>query len=94
LTNYITLVSGFTANFGGTELLRPIEDILNVPLKDESTMRYVYVLTDGGISDTDQLITVVKNSPHLNKTVISTIGIGSGASSELVIKLAQAGGGM
>lgn len=52
------------------------------------------MLTDGGVSNTDQLIQSVKESPHLARIVLSAIGIGSGASSELVTRLAQAGGGM
>lgn len=52
------------------------------------------MLTDGAISDTDDLINTVQRSPHLRQIVLSAIGIGSGASSELVTRLAQAGGGM
>lgn len=40
------------------------------------------------------MVNLVKNSPAINQTTLSTIGIGSGASSDLVNRLASAGNGM
>lgn len=70
-----------------------MRSIMQVPLKDAYTSRCVYVLTDGGISNTDS-VSEVARSPQRAQSTISTIGIGSGASTELVTRLAQAGGGV
>lgn len=63
-------------------------------MKDSNTLRYVYVLTDGGVSNTIDLVNMVKNSKGMSRTIINTLGIGRGASSQLVTQLANAGGGI
>ncbi|EGC39827.1 hypothetical protein DICPUDRAFT_147402 [Dictyostelium purpureum] len=75
------------ANLGGTELLPPIKDILKTEY-DPEYPRQVFILTDGEVSERDELIEYV--AKESNTTRIFTFGIGSGVDKELVIGLSKA----
>eukprot|EP01133_Synstelium_polycarpum_P016972 gene16972-20196_t len=81
---YITKID---ANLGGTELLPPIRHILSQTY-DPQYPRQVFILTDGEISERDQLIDYV--AKEANTTRIFTFGIGSGVDRELVVGLSKA----
>jgi hypothetical protein len=45
------LLATFDADMGGTEILRPLKDILKCQL-DKSLPRQIYLLTDGAVANT------------------------------------------
>lgn len=83
-------VSKINADLNGTDLLPPLQSILSVTAS-ERFPRQLILLTDGGISNTEETINYVRN--HSNTTRIFTFGIGSGVSVELVKGLADASRG-
>ncbi|GAM27202.1 hypothetical protein SAMD00019534_103770 [Acytostelium subglobosum LB1] len=81
---YITQID---ANLGGTELLPPIQAILKNEY-DPQYPRQVFILTDGEVSQRDELIDFV--GKEANTTRIFTLGIGGGVDRELVTGLSMA----
>jgi len=78
------------ANLGGTELLQPLTQMFSwaVPAGFE---RRIVLLTDGQVSNTEKVISLVRQ--HADDASMYTIGIGSGVSHHLVNGLADAGNG-
>ena len=75
---------------GGTELFAPLNDIYKLPATKDFN-RQIFVLTDGAIFDTDVVINLIRENKK--STRVHMIGIGNGASSELIKGGAQAGDG-
>lgn len=86
-------VSGFSANYGGTEMLRPLEDIFKRRYKDMDLE--VFLLTDGEIWNQGDLFRMMNKYVGESKGAIRvfTLGIGSGASHSLIEGVARAGNG-
>jgi len=82
--------STFGANYGGTEMLRPVKAVLDQRYKDLPLE--VMLLTDGEIWNQDTLFEVV-NKASVKNARFFTLGIGSSASSSLVEGIARAGRG-
>ena len=79
-----------TANLGGTDLLPPFNHIYQQKLIP-GTPRNIFVLTDGGVGNTqDVKSTVQRNS---NSTRVFSFGIGCGVSEALVKGIADLGKG-
>ena len=79
-----------TANFGGTEVYRPLEAIFN----EKSISGYpkqIFLLTDGDVSNDHSVIKLVKD--HCTKARVFSLGLGSSASRHLVKGVARAGNG-
>jgi hypothetical protein len=72
------------ADMGGTEILAPIQYVLG-SLKPE----IVFLLTDGAVSNTQEVLETARRY----SSRISTLGIGNGASVDLVRGLAELTGG-
>eukprot|EP00741_Cyanophora_paradoxa_P006049 tig00000981_g5867.t1 len=83
-------VSQIQADLGGTELLLPLEAVFAGP-PDPLFPRQVFILTDGEVSNTEQVIRLVRR--HAAEARVFSVGIGSGASEHLVRGVARAGGG-
>jgi hypothetical protein len=86
------LVSSFDADFGGTEILQPINSVMERP-KEEGSLRTVIILTDGDVGNTRETIQACRKLRLMQGTKILTVGIGSGASAQLVRGMAEAGDG-
>jgi len=79
-------VVGMQANLGGTEILTPLQKLL----EEKTTIpRRIFVLTDGAVSNSHQCIKVVKKNNTRNR--VFTLGIGAGADRHLVKGMARAG---
>ena len=79
-----------TANFGGTEVYRPLEAIF----KETSISghhKQIFLLTDGDVSNDHSVIKLVKD--HCMKARVFSLGLGSSASQHLVKGVARAGNG-
>ncbi|KAJ3436719.1 von willebrand factor a domain-containing protein 5a [Anaeramoeba flamelloides] len=78
------------ADFGGTEILSPLEAIFKKPLIPGYS-RQIFLLTDGEVYNVQHIIDRVRRQRA--STRIFTFGIGHGASRALVEGIAQAGEG-
>eukprot|EP01017_Pseudomicrothorax_dubius_P012431 TRINITY_DN1513_c0_g1_i4.p1 TRINITY_DN1513_c0_g1~~TRINITY_DN1513_c0_g1_i4.p1 ORF type:complete len:717 (+),score=111.83 TRINITY_DN1513_c0_g1_i4:68-2218(+) len=76
---------------GGTEIYDPIKYVLDTKQVNSDYPRYIFLMTDGDVSNTDQILSFV--SGNLGSTKISALGIGSGASTYLVKSIAKVGKG-
>jgi hypothetical protein len=85
-------VEGLRADLGGTELLAPLEAIFASAVISGYT-RQVFVLTDGEVSNTAALIAAVARGHAHTHTRVFALGLGHGASRELVSGIARAGKG-
>lgn len=71
----------FSADFGGTEIYTPLQYVLGLSLI-KNYPRHVFLLTDGGVSDTKSVIKLVENKSSTAR--VHTIGIGHGVSEALI----------
>ena len=79
-----------TANFGGTEVYRPLEAIFN-ETSISGYSKQIFLLTDGDVSNDHSVIKLVKD--HCTKARVFSLGLGSSASRHLVKGVARAGNG-
>eukprot|EP00586_Coscinodiscus_wailesii_P000543 CAMPEP_0172479762 /NCGR_PEP_ID=MMETSP1066-20121228/4557_1 /TAXON_ID=671091 /ORGANISM="Coscinodiscus wailesii, Strain CCMP2513" /LENGTH=695 /DNA_ID=CAMNT_0013240519 /DNA_START=67 /DNA_END=2154 /DNA_ORIENTATION=+ len=89
----VQYVQNMDADFGGTEILKPLQHILRVknPKHDQRTL---FVLTDGQVSNTQDVIQyVTDNAARASNTRVFSLGIGEHVSALLVRGLARAGRG-
>ncbi|OIW30703.1 hypothetical protein CONLIGDRAFT_613917 [Coniochaeta ligniaria NRRL 30616] len=86
-------VDGFAANYGGTEMYRPLEDVIGKRHKDMDLE--VFLLTDGEVWNQENLINLINKSVDESKGSIRvfTLGIGDDVSHALIEGLARAGNG-
>ena len=80
----------FTADMGGTEIYECLKRTFDQPLKT-GYPRFVFLLTDGDVSNTTQVLQLIQSNSH--KAQVFSIGIGSGCSAELITKAAHYGKG-
>jgi Ca-activated chloride channel family protein len=83
-------VANLDANLGGTEMLPALTFVLE-QRGSQSMPRQVVVLTDGQVTNTDEVLALARK--HSEHARIFTFGIGAGASHHLVSGLARAGAG-
>ena len=89
-------VKSFQADFGGTEIYSPLDDIFNQinsqPKKENKT--HIYLLTDGAVHNNGPIIDLIKkNCTTENTTRLHTFGVGSGADENLIKGCAFSGMG-
>ncbi|XP_061682653.1 von Willebrand factor A domain-containing protein 5A-like isoform X3 [Syngnathoides biaculeatus] len=83
-------VEEMQANLGGTEILGPLKHIYGRP-RVPGHPRRVFVFTDGEVTNTKEVTSLVKK--HSASHRCFSFGIGQGASTALVDGLAKEGGG-
>jgi len=83
-------VSTLEADMGGTELLPALQFVVSQELV-AGLARQVLVLTDGEVTNTDEVLALVRR--HASTARFFTFGIGAGASQHLVRGIARASGG-
>ena len=78
----LTYAKQTDANMGGTELMQPLEHILTQPLAPNTVSRQLFVLTDGQVSNTEEVIRLCRD--HASTTRVFSVGIGDEVSRHLV----------
>jgi hypothetical protein len=86
-------IEGFEADFGGTEILNPLLDIINVEKEMKDFVRHVILLTDGQVSNSDEAIKVIAKMRQGNIATTHIVGIGKGVSFGMIRRGAFKGGG-
>ena len=86
----LSQIKTFRSDFEYTELERPMNYVLSQSF-DYKYPRNVFVLTDGAISNTQQVLDIIEK--HNHETRVHSFGIGSGASKYLVNEIAHSGKG-
>ena len=61
------------ADFGGTELLAPLQSIFRQKPQSSGLPRQVFILTDGSVSNTDSVISEVRKNAHCTRCVVSVL---------------------
>jgi len=76
---------------GGTEIYPPLSFILETPLLS-GLARNIFLITDGAVTNTSSVLELIKrNAESIN---CFSLGIGSGASAELITGAADLGHGV
>lgn len=88
----IAEIQTYDADMGGTEILQPVQHALNLP-RIENYQRNIFLLTDGSVSNSDQVVQAVKSACSNNRARVFSIGIGDGLSETFIRKVAEAGNG-
>lgn len=93
LANSLNLISGIRADLGGTEIDSPLTSIYynNNDKTDKNIPTYIILLTDGCVSNKEIVIDLIK--ANSDKYILSSIGIGGGVDSDLIIRCGKAGKG-
>jgi hypothetical protein len=74
---------------GGTELYAVMNDAYD-RIKQQDKPGVIIILTDGGISNVESVVKLVRSNPNVN---VFSIGIGANVSKQLVMSLAEEGHG-
>ncbi|XP_050958335.1 von Willebrand factor A domain-containing protein 5A-like isoform X2 [Labeo rohita] len=83
-------VKNMNADMGGTEILQPLKHIYSQPCYPDHP-RQLFVFTDGEVSNTKEVLDLVKS--HVYSHRCFSFGIGEGASTALVTGMAREGSG-
>ncbi|OQV13305.1 putative von Willebrand factor A domain-containing protein 5A [Hypsibius exemplaris] len=78
------------ANLGGTEILEPLKKIFSAP-PQSGFSRQLFVLTDGDVTNTEEVIELVRRNAH--NTRVFSFGLGNSPSRSLVNGIVIAGNG-
>lgn len=73
---------------GGTELAPAVEDAISIP-KDDNTARSIVIITDGYISNEQDIFNIINN--HMDTASFFSFGIGSSVNDYLIEGIAGAG---
>ena len=82
-------IKGFSANFGGTEILTPIVEATEQLAEIRGYPRKVFLLTDGDVTNADSILKYVKKSAIRFR--YCSVGIGNGISPYLITRIGEFG---
>ncbi|CAG0895342.1 unnamed protein product [Darwinula stevensoni] len=85
-------VNEMEANLGGTDMHEPLVSIFKLK-QPEGYARQIIVLTDGEVSNTEEIFSLVRDNCKVSKTRVFVLGIGNDVSHHLVNGIARAGNG-
>jgi hypothetical protein len=83
-------IQTFQADMGGTEIAGPLTQILTTEAL-KGYPRHIFLLTDGQVTDTQYIISLVRENNKYSR--VHGIGIGEGASKDLIKGCAEKGKG-
>ncbi len=88
-------VNKFEADFGGTEILQPLQAIFELPKAQSNVETHIYLLTDGAVHNTQAIVDLIKKRCFAGpgSARVHTFGLGSGADERLIKGCAFAGMG-
>ena len=90
LEKAIKAINPMGANLGGTEIYHPLSEVLEEPVQ-KGYPKHVFLLTDGGVSNTEGVLRLIKQKTKYCR--VHSIGIGNGASFNLIQGSAENGKG-
>jgi uncharacterized protein YegL len=90
LAQAMSLCDSLSANLGGTEILQPLQAIFGRSVSNGKN-RQVFVLTDGEVTNTEQVIECCRQNAHNSR--VFTVGIGNDVSRALVEGMARSADG-
>lgn len=79
-----------SADMGGTVIQSALQEILKAKV-NPGYPKHIFLLTDGGVSNTDGVIKLIRTQTKYSR--VHSIGIGNGASFNLIEGSAKAGKG-
>ena len=85
-------ISNWDANFGGTEIHSPLEAAFSMAAV-ENYQRSIFLLTDGSVSNSGQIVDLIKKNTKNNQARVFSIGIGNGCSETFIRSSAEHGHG-
>lgn len=88
----IEQISQMEADFGGTNILSPLQSAQTGALYESGLKKRVFLLTDGCCNKATEIEALAKQ--HNESTRVFTFGLGSGCDRGLVTKVARAGRGI
>ena len=83
-------VEKFRANLGGLDIYTPLKTVLE--MESDCTRTDIFLLTDGAVSNTDQIIDLIEAKSSQQKRV-HTFGLGKSVDEKLIKKCASKGFG-
>lgn len=90
LDEALKLQKSMNADMGGTEILDPLKKVYSQKC-NPNYPRQIFLLTDGEVSNTNEVIALAKK--NCNNTRVFTFGIGDGCSTSLIKNVAEVSGG-
>ena len=90
LEKAIKAINPMGANLGGTEIYYPLSEVLEEQVQ-KGYPKHVFLLTDGGVSNTEGVLRLIKQKTKYCR--VHSIGIGNGASFNLIQGSAENGKG-
>ena len=89
LNSALRAIEEFEADFGGTEICKPLKSIFDDSSSDENLSKHIFLITDGWVYNSNLVIDLIQENNQRYTT--HTFGIGDGVSTELIEECASAG---
>ena len=89
-------IASYGANYGGTEIYNPVQQIFELKKKEPNEDWNVFLLTDGRVADKERVIKLIDENCHKkgkskSKVRVFAFGIGNGVDKSLIEGSATSG---